>query len=53
MTIGRQKKEILLFADIKIAHLVMARESIGKLLELISTFKKMAGCRVIIKKSIL
>lgn len=38
MTIGRQKKEFLLIADIKIAHLVKARESIGKLLELISTF---------------
>lgn len=47
-----QAEEFLLFADIKFAHLVKARESIEKLLELLSTFQIVTGCRVIIKKSI-
>ena len=50
--IGKEKVKLSLFADYMIWHIENPKDSIRKLLELISEFSKVTGCKINTQKSL-
>uniref|UniRef100_A0A9L0RIG6 RNA-directed DNA polymerase n=1 Tax=Equus caballus TaxID=9796 RepID=A0A9L0RIG6_HORSE len=50
--IGREEVKLSLFADDMILYIENPKESIGKLLEVINNYSKVAGCKINLHKSV-